>query len=289
MSGDFYFRSLQAEDLTDMYLAFLAAFSDYPISFQLTKNQFVRKFVKKLNIDFELSIGAFHQNDTLAGFIFTSVSEYQNKLTAYNGGTGVRPKYRGNKLTYHLYDYLLPKLKERAIEQCVLEVLVDNERAIKAYNNIGFKKVSLLKCFKATDRSLREATPSIDHEIVSVYSPNWETYKFYSDRNASFLDTNTLVDKNLDLEQISEVHVENECVGFIIFQPSTGRIGQFALSGPYRSKGLGLSLLNHVYHNSEQKSLTVLNVNEEAKEIIGFLEYIGFENQINQYEMVLDV
>ena len=103
MNNAFTIRSLTPEDVPEILIAFKQAFSDYVISVNLTHDLFKKRFIDKLQMNFELSAGVFLQ-ETLVGFIFTSIHEFQGKLTAYNGGTGVIPKFRGHGLTQQMYE-----------------------------------------------------------------------------------------------------------------------------------------------------------------------------------------
>ncbi|WP_185152598.1 GNAT family N-acetyltransferase [Fulvivirga aurantia] len=286
MDHEFTFRQLKALDLTDMYLAFLSAFSDYPIDFKLSKEQFVRKFVEKLKIDFGLSVAAFDE-ENLCSFIFTSVNYYEGKLTAYNGGTGVRPPYRGKKLTEGMYEYLTPLLHDRGIKQCVLEVLTENQRAIKAYTNVGFTKSKTYKCFRLASPYKLKRRVDFPIKIYAVKEPTWHLYERFATDDPSFLDCSQMISQNLANESIIEAHLDGACVGYAIFQSAAGRVSQIAVDNKFRQHGIGAALLNYMYELSIQKNLTVININIEAKETLTFFERLGFENQINQYEMVL--
>ena len=290
MKEHFDIRNLKANEVTEMYLTFLDAFSDYPVPFRLSKEQFVRKFVHKLNIDFPLSCGAFDYSGALIAFIFTSINYYQGRKTAYNGGTGVRPSYRGNKLVQKMYDILIPKLKEAGISQSVLEVLVQNERAIKIYEKVGFKQSQLLKCFKLNSEVL---TPTdklkVRLEIFNVNSPNFQTYDRFNSYTPSFLDSSKMLLHNLANETVVEARHEGNCVGYAIFQPSTGRISQIGVDASTRQMGIGSALIKYVYETSTQKALTILNVSDQARETLSFFERLGFVNELDQYEMTLNL
>ena len=271
-----------------MYITFLDSFSDYKVPFRLNKEQFVRKFVEKLKIDFALSAGVFEQN-SMAGFIFSSINYYEGKLTAYNGGTGVRPAYRGRSLTTRMYEYLIPLFKARKVKQCVLEVLTENDRAIWVYENIGFRKAKSYKCFKYDSGKIRVKKPSIDLEIFTVKHPNWHLYDRFSDHKPSFLDSTRMINDNLASETIIETHAEGQCIGYAIFQPAFGRISQLGISPGYRGMGVGANLIKYIQETSHQKILTVINIDEEATSALEFYDQLGFTNQLNQYEMVLSL
>lgn len=289
MSSQLQIRSLKPIELTEMYLAFLDSFADYEVPFKLTKEQFVRKFVEKLKIDFQLSVAAFDREDRLAGFIFSAVNYYEDKLTAYNGGTGVRPEYRGKKATAKMYDFLMPLLRERKVKQCVLEVLTRNARAIKAYKSIGFRETKYFRCFKLDDKLLEVYPPTVPVEIFSVKSPKWDLYETFADQHPSFLDSSLMINQNLANETIIEARYEGECVGYAIFQPAFGRISQIAVAPDMRRNGIGSNILYYIYTSSHQKNLTVINVDQKAVVTQIFFQSLGFVNQLDQYEMILSL
>jgi ribosomal protein S18 acetylase RimI-like enzyme len=289
MSDSFYIKPFKPVDLTEMYITFLDAFSDYPIPFKMSKEQFVRKFVQKLNIDFQLSVGMFTYDGGLAGFIFSAMNYYEGKLTAYNGGTGVRPRYRGNKITPQMYEYLMPVLAEKKIKQCVLEVLSSNERAIKAYTNIGFEKTKYFQCYTTSGRALNKKAKksSFVDEIFEVKQPSWHLYEKFCDYQPSFLDTSRMITDNLANETIIEARHKGDCVGYAIYQPSFGRISQIGIDPTKRRLGIGSSIMHYIHESCIQKNLTIINVNDESTGTKLFFEGLGFENQIDQYEMIL--
>lgn len=288
MADSMYIKGLKPKDLTEMYITFLDAFSDYAVPFKLTKEQFVRKFVQKLKIDFNLSAGAYNYDGSLAGFIFTAVNYYEGLLTAYNGGTGVRPRYRGFKLTTQMYDYLRPLFIERNIKQCVLEVLTSNERAIKAYEGIGFKKTKYFKCYVLNEEDPIFKKASNDSvEILQVKSPNWNLYEQFCDYQPSFLDSSRMIIDNLANEIIIEAREDDQCIGFAIYQSNFGRISQIGIQPSHRGRGIGSRLIQYIHQSSTIKKLTIINVNDEAVATKSFFESLKFENQLDQYEMIL--
>jgi ribosomal protein S18 acetylase RimI-like enzyme len=281
-----YIRSLRPVDLTEMYLAFLNAFSDYPVPFRLSKDQFVRKFVEKLHIDFELSVGSY-EGDALAGFIFSTVNYYEGKLTAYNGGTGVRPLFRGRGIVSQLYAYLLPVFKERGIEQCVLEVLATNHRAIGVYEKIGFKKNRYYHCFKLEGKPISPNLLWPEVYIEPVTKPEWSLYQDFNTFQPSFLDSTLMVRENLIHETVIEAKLQGKCIGYAVYQHHIGRISQLGVLPEMRRKGIGTKLLQHIYHTSNVKDLTIINITKEDTATRSFFASHGFADQLQQHEMIL--
>lgn len=277
-------KYLQKENLKEMHEAFLHAFSDYQIPFDLSFAEFNKKFVEKLNMDFSVS-PAVLSDDKIVAFIFTSLNYYDGQLTAYNGGTGVIPSHRGTGLVKQMYNYLLPKLQEKKVTQCTLEVLTQNERAIRSYESCGFRKSRYYHCFKLVGRKTFTQFNYPWGIRVSLF-PDWKTYTKFFNFLPSFLDTPSMIDHNLPNERIIEAVLDGEVVGYAIFQPFQGRISHIGVKSSWRRKGIGASLLNYIYDDSANKNLSMINVNKEATEIKEFLHRMGFENQFDQWEMV---
>lgn len=279
-------RSLGLEDLDTMYAAFKYAFSDYPIHFKLSREHFRKKFVDNLDINFPFSAGAFY-SETLVGFIFTSSSQYEGKRTAYNGGTGVIPEFRGNGLVQKMFKYLLPMFTENEFQQCILEVLVNNHAAIKVYKKIGFVKTRDYKCFKLNPLNFTVGEVSTDIVIQQITNPDWDRIIKYLDYIPSYLDSLEMINKNIKNETILEAFFNSQPAGYAIYQPATGRICQIAVEKSFRNRGIGKALMLHIYHHSDTKLLTIINVDCKSESMLIFLLNIGFVNQFDQYEMRL--
>lgn len=279
-------RNLSNNDLNQMFAAFKNAFLNYFVPFELSEEHFRKKFVDKLNINFGLSAGAF-DGQRLTGFIFTSVNSYEGLQTAYNGGTGVIPKYRGNRITEQLYNYLIPKFRIENIKQCILEVLIENEAAVKVYQNCGFVISRNFKCYKLNPSNSVSGKENNEVKIQRVHSPDWKTYTKFFDYIPCYLDSRNMIENNLAYEVIIEAIYKDLILGYAIFQPDSGRINQIAVDRKHRKKGIGSMLLRYIYENSFNKLLTIINVLEEAEAIQHFLDKSGFENELDQYEMRL--
>lgn len=286
MEDTFEVRNLRPSDLDQMFLGFMDAFDDYPVQFRMTKEQFVRKFVQKLKIDFKLSCGVF-DDDRLVGFIFSTVNYYENKLTAYNGGTGVIQAYRGKKITKQLYSFLIPKFKEKGVEQGALEVLASNDRAINTYLSLGFEKSKQFACFKLNQKEPKYPLGGQIVSIKPVIKPDWYVYEKFHSYSPSFLDSPLMINQNLSNESVIEANLQGKCVGYAIYQPALGRIGHIAVDESVRRSKIGSSLIQYIFETSKNKNLTMINVNDEAQETINFFDSLGFERYIDQYEMTL--
>ncbi|MEM1408744.1 MAG: GNAT family N-acetyltransferase, partial [Bacteroidota bacterium] len=108
------------------------------------------------------------------------------------------------------------------------------------------------------------------------------------DESASFLDT-LLLNGDCGQEKIIEAYDQNKCVGFLIYQPSLSRVNLLGVSQIYRRMGIASGLLSTLIEFEKLKQVTVLNVPEEGTALNAFFTNMGFKNELNQYEMRLDL
>lgn len=224
----------------------------------------------------------------MVGFVFTSVSFYEGRLTAYNGGTGVVFEYRGMDITRKLYELLLPEFRQAGIEKCVLEVLTTNEAAIQAYRKIGFEVTKSFSCFRLSKENYEQqyfAFPLIARVAEGLLSD----YDAISTEMPSYLDSSSALSHNLANEEKIEIRVDGELAGYAIYQQETGRLSRFGIAPKFRRQGYGRMLMDYIYQDTGYKEITVLNVDNSSQEMIRSLEGLGFEKQLMQFEMQMDI
>lgn len=286
---DFDFKGFRQKDVSKMRRTFNDAFSDYIVPINLTHGQFIQKIVQKTNISFNYSVGAYSKKK-LVGFIFNSINYYEGKKTAYNGGTGVITKYRGNKLTEKMYYSIFPKLEKNGIEQCVLEVISNNKPAIKVYENLGFTRSKFFHCLKLKSESsyLRGfKKPNID--LIFPETPKWKKYESFCDYKSCFLDSFPLLKKNKSNEAILEAYQNDTLVGFLIFNKKMGRVEHIGIDHDARGKGIASMLIKKMIRICRNKPIYILNLNERNYDVLNFFLRVGFQNEIDQFELKLSI
>jgi len=284
MASSLHYRTLIKGDLGQMHRSFVEAFSNYQVNMKMSREAFEDRMLYKLNINFDLSPAVF-SGDKLVGFIFQTINEYEGQLAAYNGGTGVIPGYLGQGLTAKLYDFIMPQLKTEGVEKCVLEVLMDNDQAIKAYTKSGFIKTKTFQCLMLKDGFLKSGLDT-SISVKEVRDFSIEEYLALGDTKPSMLDQLAQVKYHLAKETILECRNADEIEGYIIFQPKNGRITQLAVNKKQRRKGIGTALVSRAYLLSESKKMSILNIESENEGIISFFENLGFSKDLKQFEMV---
>ena len=277
-----------------MHAAFNTAFADYPIPFTIGLPEFKRKFIERLRIQFAYSAGVWAAKE-MVGFLFGVVNNYQGKLTAYNGGTGVVPAYRGQQLVHQMYQKLWPAYQALGVEQCVLEVLCQNARAVRSYEKSGFAIGQRFHCYKLNG-ALKNTPNPAGVVLQMVHHDQWPLYAQWWQAAPSFMDTVVrlkLYRPHLTLIEArapqAQGGVEAETRGAIVFDARTGRISLLCVAPEHRHQGIGRALLRAAHRQRAGKSLSFLNLNSQHQDLHRWMLQSGFDNELDQYEMTCPI
>ncbi|MCP2042351.1 GNAT family N-acetyltransferase [Pontibacter sp. HSC-36F09] len=285
--ASYTFSFLREHDVPALYDTFLAAFADYVIPIKVSREEFAMKF-KREGVEPTFCAGAFY-GEQLVGFIITGLGEWQGIPTAYNAGTGVLPEHRGNQLTKRLYAFLLPKLRESGVEQCLLEVIKGNAAAFKVYRSIGFGVVRTLECYRSPVRELLLSSeePALTVVIRPAATPDWKTYTCFCDIRPSWQNTKEAFCKNPDQKLVLEAYAAEQLVGYVAFFPRTGAIAQLAVHPDNRTQGIAKALLREVIKRARVSALLLLNIDQTNAALATFLERVHLKRFLTQHEMLL--
>lgn len=271
------YRLLTAADFSSLYACFLRAFSDYQVDMQMSEQQFAQR-LNRDGVQLEISAGAF-DDERMIGFYLNALGDWQGTRTAYDGGTGIVPDYRGRGVAQELFAFVVSRLKERGVSQYLLEVLSLNERAVALYRKLGFVEVRKLMVL----RSERIVEPIGDFELRRVEKPDWELFESFWDGYPSWQNSIAAVERIPNDRVIVGAHVDGECVGYgVVFTPAANLM-QLAVAPAHRRKGIGSRILREL---SAAETLKVNNVDEELKGTLAFFEANGFKVVMEQFEML---
>lgn len=276
---------LASTTLSDITKSFNEAFSDYVMQFTATE-EYLQTRWKGAGVDFNLSFGLF-MNDKLVGFIIHGIGKWNGVKTAFNVGTGVIPEHRGKRIVKKLYDYAIPVLKTHGIKLCLLEVIQENSKAIKAYRGVGFKEErELISFVYDLDQNYNET--DLDEQILlktetDIIKVNWDLVETFWDIKPSWENSIPSLMRNPEIYQFIGIFKEEKLIGYAIFNLKTGNIPQFAMAKNERRKGYGQYLFQKL--SGMMKQLAVINVDNQSLQTMGFLKAFGFKEFISQYEM----
>lgn len=277
-----------SEDMTEeIFNAFLVAFEDYAIDVsQYTREIYINRTIKN-GIDFESSVGLF-DGGRMVGFTLIGTDTWKGVTGAYDIGTGIAKPYRGKGQAGGMFDYALPRLREKGVETFVLEVLQQNEPAIKAYEKTGFVVTREFDCFELQwdriDGRRSETIVELERDDIGRFEnavdwlPSWEN---------SFAAMRRIPDELLLFGAMREGVPR----GLIAYYPSLKWIMCIAVDREHRRTGIGTSLVRHLggVLGGGPASARLVNVQHDDSGMIAFLEGLGFEKFVSQYEMELEI
>ena len=144
MNSEYEINSLAKISFDEIFETHLKAFKDYP--FQWSKEALLQT-IHRRGYDAKISFGAFYKNE-LVSFTLNGIGKFNNLKTVYDTGTGTVEEHRGKGLASKIFEHSIPFLKAEGVEQYILEVLEENEKAISVYSKQGFAVSRKFDCFR---------------------------------------------------------------------------------------------------------------------------------------------
>jgi ribosomal protein S18 acetylase RimI-like enzyme len=257
--------------------AFNAAFTAYYVPVNLTEEGMMER-INRARVNLDLSVGIL-VGEELVAFMLTGIGEQGGLPTAYNAGTGVIKAFRRQGMVRKMYDFAIPLWKQAGCQRASLEVIVKNERAIKAYEGVGFQIGRQLKAFKKnTDNNGSAAKPSLLRQVVV---PNWERYHALCAFTSAWDYTRAGIEGLGEDYTFYEWGVDNEVPTAYAIVHKVGRIAQ---AGIYYPTGpTWEELLKALEHSYAQ--LSWVNIDTKAEPLLLALKELGWEHIVDQYEM----
>lgn len=270
-------RNLTDLAFEDLVLCFLKSFKNYYVEMPTDVDYYRNRF-KAAKVRYDLSYGMF-DNDQLVGFIVHGIDRRNGDYIAYNTGTGVIPEFRGRRIVKAIYDHAIEDLKKHGITLCSLEVIKENEIALKSYQKIGFEICRGYKCYNGSLKHLTDESfqmREIEHDKLNWDRlPNQGHYSWDNHKNSLKIGKSRyyLVSKN------------GRNIAYFTMIPENGYLAQFDVLD---KSELSWQLLFQAIR-SVNKKIKINNVDEELKERCAYLEKLGLENKIDQFEMQMRI
>lgn len=175
------------------------------------------------------------------------------------------------------------------MQQYLLEVLADNNRAISIYTKAGFKSTRMLHYFTA---DIKGVTISEPNKLLRQFSTretalNVNAMRTLCDFEPSWQNSFDSLKRSMNKFKILAVYHDEELVAYGIIEPLSGDIPQLAVSKSHRRKGIALFLLTQLLQYNKHPGVKMINVDESCKGMKLFLEKAGIAKRGTQYEMIL--
>jgi len=270
-------KNLSHVSFEEVLACFLLAFDNYFVKMP-TDSDYYRKRWKAAKVDFNYSYGMF-DGEQLVGFIIHAVDTRFGKLTAFNTGTGVIPAYRGKRIVKSIYTYALRDLQQRGIEKSTLEVIRENEAAIRSYKSVGFKICKKYTCFIGDIKV--ETDDQIELKEIALKDVDWDRLPNQQGYSWDF-QKETLLEGDYTFYYVLKDGVPES---FFLINPQNQRLAQVDLLNP-ENKGW-----QRLFSGIKQISntISIINVDERLTEKVEQLRLAGLENTVNQYELELTI
>lgn len=277
-------RMLSEKDLPSVLTTMVAGFSDYMIPIEIDESGYKHKFALD-GVDLGHSVGGWVDGD-LVGLTMNGVGDWAGRRTAYDAGTVVLSDYRSKGVSSAMFDLLLPSLADMGIESYLLEVIDENEPAVRLYRKFGFRTLRELGVFYKKNVYDNLPVPrnialesikyrDIAHsELLSDQGLAWQNSKEWLERSEAI---------NYGLKY-KGLFVDNEIKGFGIVSPRSGKVLRVVVDPGHLRKGFGRLLVNEIQKDTK-KDLIFLNVDLGDSLAVSFLEACGAICKIKQFEM----
>jgi ribosomal protein S18 acetylase RimI-like enzyme len=278
---------LDRVDRAQLHATFQEAFADYAVDMSSLNESLLEIRFTKNAVDWQASVGAF-DGDRMVGFTMIAIDDWQGRRAAFDAATGIVPDFRGRGLAREMFDWALPGLREKGVERFVLEVMAENEPAIRAYEKTGFAIRRRLSCLGLNLAAARRRVSApgrleirtvdrkvlLDLEEWVDWQPSWEN---------SFAALARIPEQLVALGAF----VGQELVGGIGYSPSMNWIMTLVVRPSRRRQGIGSALLQGLVAAlpEEQELVKLLNVDSEDLGMRAFLEARGFHHLVDQFEM----
>ncbi len=280
-------RFLSPDRAGEIFETFLEAFRDYAIDVSGYKQEtYINRAIKN-GIDFESSVGLF-DGDRMVGYTLIGTGAWKGRFSAYDIGTGITKPHRGKGLARGMFEHALPRLRDIGVGTFVLEVLQENEPAIKAYDKTGFRVTREFDCFELNWEKIEKEA---DETVIPLERNDIGIFEDALDWNPSWENSFTSIERVPDSLLIYGAVREGAPRGLIVYYPALSWIMSIVVDGAYRRNGIGTSLVRHLAGELRGKApgARLVNVQHDDSGMIAFLKGLGFERFTGQYEMELDI
>ncbi|EDP96838.1 GNAT family N-acetyltransferase [Kordia algicida OT-1] len=271
-------KSLQETPIQEILTTLNLAFSDYfvPINFTV---DYVNERWTASGVDYKLSFGAF-DDGKLVGFIIHAINFYGETKVAYNASTGIIPSYRRKGLLTKLYEKAITVLQENGIQKSTLECITKNERAILAYQKVGFKIDRQYHLYKFNWKQ-REIQSEFKIKVDTDFS--FENFTQLQNYLPSIENQDHFLEKYKNSLNVISVFDKNEIVAYLLFHKITKRIHRLGVKeNNWNTFG------EILFSGLPTGNYNIINIDSRNKNMHDFFKKMNFDNYIDQFDMSFD-
>lgn len=281
------YKNLVNVSFEELHKTFVDAFFDYAVDMSYMTTNVIQSRAIKNGYDPESSVGVF-ENENLVGFTLVGIDKHIEKPAAFDIMTGIIKDYRGQGIASQMFDFIKPTLKKKKIQQFFLEVLKENDAAIRAYQKTGFKITRSLECFILDTKNFKPTQESrIPLKYKKLNSADIDDFETFADWPPSWENSFNAIKRIPDETNIIGAEYSINKVGLIVYFPLVNWIMALQIDPKYRKMGVGSALIAELIDTikGETEQIKFLDIQSEDEDLINFLKASGFELMTSQYEM----
>lgn len=284
-----HYQFLTADGFREAHATMVAAFADYQLdmSYMTAERSWLRNL--KSSVSYDCSVGAF-DGDRMVGFTFVGLDDWQGEPAAFDAGTGIIPGYRGQGIAKGMFEFVIPRLRERGVMRFLLEVLQPNKVAIRAYSKTGFEVTREFACYDLLPGSFAaNRLAAGGFEVRVVDQATVRAFSTCTDWHPSWENSFTGMDRIRDELTRLGAFKDGQCVGVLVFYPLLQWIMCLVVEPGYRRRRVASALLNFLMEELRLPDgadrVKINNIDHSDTAMRAFFEKAGADWVIDQYEM----
>jgi len=264
--------------------AFMEAFADYDTQWDAGQ---IEAMFRRRGFDPSCSFAAF-DGDRIVAFTCNGVGDFCGRRTVYDTGTGTVKEYRGRGLAAAIFEHALPLLRERGMEQYLLEVLQHNAKAVSVYRKLGFEIRREFAFFSQTNSAVESRLPGSgpSFEIVPVRLEEHPEFIGFGDFQPSWQNGFDSIRRAGGDIVCLGARAGEQMAGYLAFAPDSGDVAQLAVDPRFRRRGAGSLLLQRALELNRGPAIKIINTELGCVSVEGFLAAKKIPIRGKQFEMV---
>lgn len=284
------FSDFSAAQLTQLWND---GFKGYATDMTLSVDTFIKR-IPDNHLSMEDSI-VLCQDGQAVGFVMSGFRVVDGRLTAWNGGTGIIPEYRGKGYGSALIGAALDVYREKGAEIALLEALSQNEPAIRLYSKMGYQIIDKLRFYEQKEGFQPEVFAS---DVSHTYQ-----FRFGLPQDlqalrlpAESMPWQTQWENIAGGESVVAADANGQVSGYALYKRSFDINGEHNATNLYQCRvvkaeeeqapELLKALLAQVYAPLEKKVLRrTVNLPLSQEPLVRVLEAAGFQPWIDQVHM----
>jgi ribosomal protein S18 acetylase RimI-like enzyme len=271
------------EPIEGLHAAFVDGYQGYYVRVDLPLESFRAKLIRE-HVDLAAS-ATVRLNDEIVGLGLLSIRGARGWVSS----VGVAPEYRGRGLGEALMCWLMDEARARGVQWMWLEVLTQNEPAIRLYRKLGFQSIRQLFILSRPTDAPRPARPGV-RVIELPFERTWPFFdRFHGVRPCWQREWASLEGRKRELKART-ITIGPEVIAELLFVRQHNQLRQFDLAGDpgFDRRALGKTLLQALHYEFPLVEGVAINVSEDDPMLLALYD-VGYVQTISQYEMVVSL